>query len=87
MGAGTGHRIEKGRLLRLSGISPSDLHNWVRRGLLPRPCASYVMRGGGCRVYYPAGALDRAWNIKRLRSHGVPMQHVRAILGGEKVEL
>jgi DNA-binding transcriptional MerR regulator len=87
MSAGTQDRIATGRLLRLSGISPSDLHNWVRRGLLPRPCARYVMRGRGSRVYYPAWALDRAWNIKRLRSHGVPMQYVRAILGGEKVDL
>jgi DNA-binding transcriptional MerR regulator len=78
--------IATGELLRLSGMTPEELHHWVARELLPKPSLRYYTGAAGTRSYYPAWALDRASNIKRLRSHGVPMQHVRAMLGGEKVE-
>ncbi|MBA7554094.1 hypothetical protein ES705_46706 [subsurface metagenome] len=83
----TEDRIEVKELLRLSGMSRTQLRNWVQRELLPRPCRCSSPGLGGSSSYYPAGALDRAWIIQRLRSHGVPMRHIRAILNSEKVEL
>ncbi len=86
MSVGTEDRIERGELLRLSGMSPADLHHWVDRGLLPRYCGRYFEGGGGCRVYYPAWALERAGDIKRLMSQGVCGRELRKVLPGEKVE-
>lgn len=80
-------RIEKGELLRKSGISPADLHNWVGRGLLPRWCGCYYEGGGGSRYYYPAWAVNRASDIKRLRKQGYSMQEIRKILPDGRLEL
>ncbi|MBA7668387.1 hypothetical protein ES703_76497 [subsurface metagenome] len=80
-------RIEMKKLLRLSGISPVDLHHWVRRGLLPRACGRVNGSGPGSTYYYPAWAVDRARDIKRLRDQGVSGQKIRKILRGEKVKL
>jgi len=74
-------------ILREAGISFMDLHNWVRRGLLPAYCGASFQGNGGCVYYYPAEAVERAKDIKRLRSQGVSMQKVRKILRGELVEL
>jgi DNA-binding transcriptional MerR regulator len=87
MSVNTKDRIVTADLLRLAGISSYELHNWVNRGLLPRSCASIAYGGDGLRYWYPAEAVERAKDIKRLRSQGIPMQRVRKILRGEKVEL
>ena len=87
MSVATEDRIEVKELLRLSGMTPSQLHHWVEDGLLPRPSGRYWNGGGGSRTSYPAWALERARDIKRLRSHGIYGQQLREILPGEKVEL
>ena len=87
MSVATKDRIEKGELLRLSGMSPSELRRWVQNGLLPRPCRRSSPSRGGSRSYYPAWALERAQDIKRLRSEGVCGQELRETLRGEKVNL
>jgi DNA-binding transcriptional MerR regulator len=80
-------KVTNRELLRESGISSSALHNWVARGLLPRSCGSSFQGNGGCVYYYPAWALERAADIKRLRNQGVSMQKIRKILAGEEVKL
>ena len=80
-------RIEKQELLRLSGMTPWELRCWIVRGLLPRPCGRYFAGNGGSVSYYPAWALERAQDIKRLRSKGVCGRELRDVLAGEKVEL
>ena len=80
MSANTKDRIEKGELVRLSGISLSDLHNWVARGLLPAYCGRYIQGGRGSVYYYPAWALKRARDIKYWRNQGYTMPEVRKIL-------
>lgn len=80
-------RIEMKQLLRKSGISSVDLHNWVRRGLLPRSCARVNGKGPGCEYYYPAWAVERASDIRRLRLQGISGQKIRKILRGGKVKL
>ncbi len=87
MSTKTEDRIEMKGLLRGAGISSNDLHNWVNRGLLPRACGRYAASGPGSVYYYPAWALERAADIKRLRLQGYPMQLIRKFLDGEKVEL
>ncbi len=87
MSVNTKDRIEVRELLRQSGISIADLHHWVARGLLPSYCGRYYNGGGGSRCYYPAWAVERARDIKRLRSQGISGQKIRKILRGEKVEL
>jgi len=87
MSTKTEDRIVTSELLRGAGISSYDLHNWIKRGLLPRSCASVAYGGDGIRYWYPAEALERALDIKRLRSQGIPMQRVRKILRGEPVKL
>ena len=84
---GTEGRIEMRELLRLSGISYSDLRNWVRRRLLPRPRVGYLMDVGGSQSYYPAETLERARKIKRLRSRGHSTQTIRDVLAMENAEL
>ena len=79
--------IERGELLRLSRMTPEELHHWVNRGLLPKPSRRYFMGTAGSRSYYPAWALERAKYIKRLRRLGVSGHKVRKILRGEKVNL
>jgi len=83
----TNGKVEMKELLRKSGISPCDLHNWVNRGLLPTACGRLNGRGPGCEYYYPAWAVERASDIKRLRVQGFSMQLIRRILAGEKVGL
>ncbi|MBA7646220.1 hypothetical protein ES703_53982 [subsurface metagenome] len=80
MSVETEERIEKGELVRLSGITLSDLHNWVKRGLLPAYCGRYIQAGGGSVYFYPAWAVDRARTIKCLRSQGMSMPKVRKVL-------
>ncbi|GAI60370.1 unnamed protein product [marine sediment metagenome] len=87
MSVETKDRIETKDLLRLAGINSYELHNWVNRGLLPRSRWSRAYGGDGLRYWYPVEALERAKDIKRLRSQGIPMQRVRKILRGEPVEL
>lgn len=79
--------IERGELLRLSGISPVDLSNWIARGLLPSPTRRYFKGLTGCRSYYPAWACERAKHIRLLRGLGLSGRKVRKVLRGEKVEL
>ncbi len=79
--------IEKGELLRLSGMSPGELRRWVMQGIFPRWCARSFQGGGGSRSYYPAWALQRARDIKRLRSEGVCGQRLRKVLRQEELEL
>jgi len=78
-----GH-IERGALLRESGISPVDLTNWVARGLLPRPSQRYFKGSRGSRSYYPAWAVELARDIKQMRSWGVSGVRVRKVLRGEE---
>ncbi|MBA7538283.1 hypothetical protein ES705_30558 [subsurface metagenome] len=68
-------------------MSPSDLTNWVHKGIFPRPCARYFEGRGGSWSFYPAWALQRARDIKRLMAQGVCGQELRDVLAGEKVEL
>ncbi|MBA7666087.1 hypothetical protein ES703_74164 [subsurface metagenome] len=79
-------RIEMKALLRESGISSGDLHNWVKRGLLPRAIGRYAGPGPGSVYYYPARAVDRARAIKRMRDLGYSGQKIRKIMRGEEVE-
>ncbi|MBA7558264.1 hypothetical protein ES705_51061 [subsurface metagenome] len=83
----TEDHIEVKELRRLSGISPSELERWVMRGLLPRWCARTFEGRRGTVYYYPAWALQRARDIKRLMSQGVDRQELRKTLRGEKVNL
>ncbi len=85
MSVNTKARIEMKELLRLAGISSCDLHNWVKRGLLPRACGRYNGPGPGSEYHYPAWALERARGIKRLRDQGCTMQVIRRRLAGEVV--
>lgn len=85
MSVNTEDRIEKNELLRRSGISAIDLHNWVARGFLPRSCASYSYGCQGSRYYYPAWIVNRASDIKRLRNQGYSMRKIRKILGDGRV--
>lgn len=80
-------QVEMKELLRKSGISSIELHNWVNRGMLPRACGRLNGRGPGCEYHYPAWAVERATDIKRLRVQGFSMQLIRKILAGEKVGL
>lgn len=80
-------RVSKAKLLRESGVSTYDLHNWIHRGLLPRWCGRSMQGNGGSEYYYPAWAVSRAADIKRLRAAGVSLQKIRKILDGEEVEL
>ncbi len=79
--------VTTSELLRKSGISSFDLHNWIKRGLLPRSCSSIAYGGDGIRYWYPAWAVECASDIRRLRGQGYSMPKVRKILRGEKVEL
>lgn len=80
-------RVTTGELLRKAGINSYELHNWIKRGLLPRWCGLYSYGCQGCVAYYPAWAVERASDIKRLRSQGVSMQRIRKILGDGQREL
>jgi DNA-binding transcriptional MerR regulator len=80
-------KVTNQELMRRSGISSADLHHWVARGLLPAYCGSSFQGNGGCVYYYPAWAVERARDIKRLRDLGVSGQKIRKILRGESVEL
>ena len=80
-------RVTTAELLRKSGISHWELGNWVKRGLLPRWSSRFIDGGRGSTYYYPAWAVQRASDIKRLRKQGFPMQLIRKILAGEKVGL
>lgn len=79
--------IEMKDLLRKSGISSGDLHNWIKRGLLPRSCGRYNGQGPGSTYFYPAWAMERASDIKRLRKQGYSMQKVRGILPDGRLEI
>lgn len=83
----TEEKVEMNEFLQLAGISSCDLHNWVNRGLLPQACGRYNGKGPGSTYYYPAWAVNRAADIKRLREQGYPMRLIRKILAGEKVGL
>ena len=87
MSTKTEGRVEMKRFLQLAGISSTDLHNWVNRGMLPSACGRYNGSGPGSTYYYPAWAVNRAADIKRLRLQGYPMQLIRKILAREKVGL
>jgi DNA-binding transcriptional MerR regulator len=87
MSVGTKERVTNREFLQLAGISPADLHNWVARGLLPGYCGRFIEGGHGSVYYYPAWAVDRARDIKRLRDQGISGQEIRKILAGEKVGL
>ncbi|MBA7580780.1 hypothetical protein ES708_22674 [subsurface metagenome] len=87
MGTKVEEKVEMNELLRKAGISHYELGNWIKRGLLPKWCSRYVDGGQGSRYYYPAWAVERAADIKRLRKQGYPMQLIRKILAGEKVGL
>lgn len=80
-------RVTTSELLRESGISSYDLWNWRRRGLLPSWCGRRIDGGQGSEYYYPAWAVSRASDIKRLRKQGFSLQLIRKILAGEKVGL
>lgn len=80
-------KVTNQELMQRAGISSGELHNWVARGLLPAFCGYNFYGNGGSEYYYPAWAVERASDIKRMRSQGIPMQRVRKILAGEKVEL
>lgn len=82
----TENHIEMKELLRKSGISSFDLHNWVRRGFLPKACARINGNGPGSTFYYPAWAVERASDIRRLKSQGYTFYVIRRILAGEKVK-
>lgn len=79
-------KVSRAKFLRESGISISDLHNWVARGLLPRWYGRTMQGNGGSVYYYPAWAVQRAADIKRLRQQGVSMQKIRKILAGDGEE-
>ncbi|MBA7587898.1 hypothetical protein ES708_29945 [subsurface metagenome] len=87
MSVGAKEKVTNRELLRGAGISSADLHNWVARGLLPAYCGSSFQGNGGCVYYYPAWALERAKDIKRMRSQGISGQKIRKILRGEEVKL
>ncbi|MBA7542194.1 hypothetical protein ES705_34513 [subsurface metagenome] len=82
-----GEKVTNRELCRRAGISPGNLHNWVKRGVLPGFCGASYQGNGGSVYYYPAWAVERAQDIKRLRSLGFTMQKVRKILAGEAVKL
>ncbi|GAI63029.1 unnamed protein product, partial [marine sediment metagenome] len=68
--------VTTSELLRESGISPGDLKNWGHKGLLP-PCSGYQFKHGrGCRWYYPAWAVERARDIKRMKAEGYSGQQI-----------
>lgn len=75
------------KFLRESGISTYELHNWIKRGLLPRWYGRSMQGNGGSTYYYPAYAVSRAADIKRLRGQGVSMQKIRKILPSVEVKL
>lgn len=87
MSTRTGEKVTNRELLRRADISPSELHNWVRRGVLPAYCGASFQGNGGSVYYYPAWAVERAADIKRWRAAGVSMQKIRKLLRGEPVEL
>ncbi|MBA7591413.1 hypothetical protein ES708_33569 [subsurface metagenome] len=87
MSEGIKGKVTNRELMRRAGISSADLHNWVARGLLPAYCGSNFQGNGGCVYYYPAWAVERAADIKRMRSLGISGQKIRKLLRGEPVEL
>jgi len=80
-------KVTNRELMRKSGISSADLHNWVARGLLPTSCGYNFQGNGGCVYYYPAWAVNRAADIKRMRDLGLSGHKIRKILRGEKVKV
>jgi DNA-binding transcriptional MerR regulator len=68
------------RLLDRAGISSSQLHDWVNKGIMP----SYIHRkaypGNGMRFWYPPEALEVAKKIKAWRAEGKPYWQIRIFL-------
>src|SRR5579871_4342829 len=56
--------IEKGGLLRETGLTERQLGEWVRRGLLPKPELERLGRGKGVRSCYSDDCLERIEIIK-----------------------
>ena len=83
----TEKRVTNRDLMRKSGMSASELCHWRERGLLPAYCGRYFNGGGGCVYYYPAWAVNRAGDIKRLRDLGYRTPEIREILRAMRAEL
>lgn len=66
-----------------SGLSRITLHNYVRRGLIPRPELCRDRSSGGRyrkRSYFPPAVLDRLATIQRLKGEGHSLEAIAARL-------
>ncbi|MBA7700488.1 hypothetical protein ES703_109202 [subsurface metagenome] len=79
--------IETPALLQLAGISSSELHNWVRYGVLPAWQSFVAIGGGGIHYRYPPEAVELARKIKAWRAEGIPYRQIRELLRAEGAEL
>lgn len=64
-----------GQLAEATGVSPSTLRFYERRGLLPAPGRT----PSGYRAY-PPGAVDRVAFIRRAQTCGLTLAHIGEIL-------
>lgn len=67
-------RVPTSTLAAAAGCSASTVQRWVRQGLLPAPVR--VNKGSGVQAMYPAAALERVGEIRRLREQGLSLDEI-----------
>lgn len=68
-------------LQRITGISRSSIHSYIKKGLLSEP-----VRGGKTVAYYSSVHLDELEEIKKLRKLGYPLPYIKDILDEKRRE-
>jgi AcrR family transcriptional regulator len=66
-------------LERLSGVSRSTIHYYMREGLL-----TPARRTGATMAYYDKRNLDELRRIRKLKEEGYPLSFIRDIIRGER---
>ncbi|MBN1288111.1 MAG: MerR family transcriptional regulator [Actinobacteria bacterium] len=62
-------------LERITGVSRSTVHSYIKKGLLSKP-----VRSGKTMAYYSSVHLDELEEIKKLRKLGYPLSYIRDIM-------
>ena len=72
--------VRTDELLERAGISAAQLHEWLKRGLVPGHNCMKAYGGKGIRYWYPSEAVELAAEIKKWRSEGISYPQIRVIL-------
>ena len=77
--------IPTDRLLALAGISSTQLHYWVDKGLVPSYQRRKAYGGNGFRFWYPPETLEIARKVKSWREQGKPYSLIRMLIKAKEL--